>query len=99
MKLTGKQKTYLRGLGQKLHAVGAVGKAGLTDALIRNIGTLLDRHELIKVHVPAGPERKDIAAELAAATQSDCAGLVGRMALLYRPNETLPADRRIQLPV
>jgi RNA-binding protein len=96
--LTGKQRRFLRSMGQKLSPTAAVGKAGLTDAAVANVSAMLDRCELIKVRLPAGPQRKDAAAALAEATGALCAGVVGRTALLYRPNEQTPLDRRIRLP-
>lgn len=97
MELTAKQKKHLRGLGQKLAAITAVGKAGLTDGVIQTLNTLLDQHELVKVHVPAGPDRFAVADLLAEQTHATCVGLVGRMALLFRRNEALPPDKQIKL--
>jgi len=98
--LTGKQKNYLRGLGQKLRPVCIIGKSGLTDSLGRNISALLEQHELIKVRLPAGPgdERQAMSEELAAASGAACVGVVGRTALLYRANETLRPEARLVLP-
>jgi RNA-binding protein len=97
--LSGKQKRYLRGLGQRLDAVCTVGKAGATDEIVRNIGQLLVERELVKIRLTSehGRERKITAARLAEATESNCAGVVGRTVLLYRPNEKLPPEKRICL--
>jgi RNA-binding protein YhbY len=46
--LTGKQKRYLRSLGQRLSADIIVGKAGATDALLAHLEHLLDENELIR---------------------------------------------------
>jgi RNA-binding protein len=99
MELTSKEKKYLRGLGQHLPAIASVGKAGLSEGVVQGIVTLLEQHELIKVHIPAGsgPDRKEMADELARQAAAQCVGLVGRMVVLYRPNESLPPERRIQM--
>ena len=98
--LTSKQKGYLRGLAQRIEASGSVGKAGLTDAANANLRDLLQRHELVKVHIPAGSgsDRQAMGVEIAAATDAALVTVVGRMVVLYRPNEQLDSDRRIKLP-
>jgi RNA-binding protein len=93
--LTSKQKKHLRSLGQRIHAMASVGKAGLSESVIEGIKTLLDQHELVKVRVPPGDERSVIADDLASRTQSQRIALVGRMVLLYRTGEHLPENRRI----
>ena len=95
--LTAKQKSHLRGLGQRFKYIATVGKAGLTPALTENISHLLDQHELIKVSIPAGPgpERQETAQALAEATGAALVGLIGRVVLIYRPNDQLPPDRRV----
>ena len=97
-KLTGKQKRFLRGLGQRLSPAAVVGKGGLSDRAVGNVAHLLADHELVKVKLPEGPARKAVAAELALAVDAACVGVVGRTALLYRPGEQLAPDRRISLP-
>jgi len=95
--LTSKEKKHLRSLGQRIHAMASVGKAGMSESVIKGIQALLEQHELVKVRIPAGggDERTAMAEELASLTQSQPVALVGRMVLLYRPNEQLPDKRRI----
>jgi len=98
--LSGRQKRHLRSLGQQLQPLLSIGKAGLTEAVIQAAGALLDRQELLKVRLPPGPaaEREALADRLAQAVAACRAGLVGRNALLYRPNGALPPARRVALP-
>lgn len=100
MELTGKQKSFLRGRGQRLQPAVNVGKAGVTDALVAQIRDKLNHHELIKIHLPpgTGDDRRLAAEELAQAVGAAMVGVVGRMALLYTPVETLDAAKRIHLP-
>lgn len=100
LQLTGKQKRALRGQGQTLDAAIHIGKSGLGDEVVSNTSELLDQNELIKVRLvgPITALRKDIAQQLANATESICAGIVGHTFLLYRPNDSLPRDQRIVLP-
>ena len=55
---------------------------------------LLD-HELIKVRMREPPDKKAMAAELAARTDACLCGLVGHTAILSRPHPERP---RIALP-
>lgn len=95
--LTGKQRRALRAIGTRLTARGAVGKAGLTDAVVASIDGLLAGGELVKVRLAggAGACRKEISQELAGATGACCVGIVGHTVLLYRPNEALAPEKRV----
>jgi len=87
IELTSKRKTQLRAQAQRLSAATAVGKAGLTDAVVATVSRLLEQHELVKIHIPAAPgeERQDMAQTLAHATDAALVAVVGRMVVLYRP--------------
>jgi RNA-binding protein len=95
--ITGKQKRHLRGLGQRLDPRASVGKAGVTDAFVESVRVLLNKEELIKIRLPAGPGkwRQETAGQIAEAVEAICVGVVGRTALLYRPNEELAPKNRI----
>ena len=95
--LTGKQRRHLRGLGHHLSAVLQIGHEGLTDAVVAQANTQLDAHELIKVTVSeASPlPRHEAASQLASATRSELAQVLGRTFLLYKPHPTNP---QISLP-
>ncbi len=87
MNLSGKQKRYLRGLGHHLKAVVMIGKEEVNDKVITATDEALEQHELIKVKLQEGclSDRKDVAAELANATGSAIAQIMGNTILLYRP--------------
>lgn len=97
--LTGKQKRFLRSLGQSRKVDVTVGKAGLCQSVVSQVQSRLERNELVKVRLPAGPAdlRKQTAAELVRACNADNVGMVGRTLLLYRPNTDIESDRRIKL--
>ena len=90
--LTGKQRRYLRALGQRLAATLHVGHDGVTDAVVVQADAQLTAHELIKVRVSenAPRSRHDIAAELAGRTSAALAQVLGRTALLYRARTDAP---------
>lgn len=96
MELTGKQVRFLRGLGHHLKPVVMVGKEEVNDAVISATMEALKAHELIKVKLQEGclSDRKDVAAELAAATDSGVAQILGKSILLYRASE----EKKIKLP-
>lgn len=98
--LTGRQKRHLRSIGQNLPAGVVVGKAGPTPAVLREIEHRLEQAELIKVRFTTGQgaQRRQAAEELARQSRSALAGVVGRTALLYRPNPLLGPEDRLSNP-
>ena len=92
--LTSKQRQYLRGLAHPLAPVVRVGKAGVTESVIAETKKSLHSHELIKVRIEAD-DRKAAAETLATATDAQIAGVVGKVAILYRAREEEP---EIELP-
>lgn len=95
--LTGKQRRYLRSLGQRLAATLQVGREGVTAAVVEQADTQLAAHELIKIRVSehAPVSRHETADTLAARTRADVVQVLGRTALLYRRR---PEDPAIVLP-
>ncbi|MCK5113228.1 MAG: YhbY family RNA-binding protein [Phycisphaerae bacterium] len=86
--LTGKEKRTLRGIGQRLKTAVTVGKSGLNPSVIEHIGIQFTNNELLKIRLTDqhGSQRKEIAAKIAAATNSTCVGITGKTLLLYKPN-------------
>jgi RNA-binding protein len=96
MALTSKQRQFLRGLAHPLAPVVRIGKGKLSDAVIEETKKTFLAHELIKVRIDAeGPERTALAEQLAQATESEVAGVIGKTAILFRPDDEKP---RIKLP-
>ncbi|MBM4443304.1 MAG: YhbY family RNA-binding protein [Candidatus Rokubacteria bacterium] len=90
--LTGKQRRYLRALGQTLAATLHVGHDGVSDAVVRQADAQLAVHELVKVRIGDAPQdRHDVARALAARTGAELAQVLGRTALLYRARADEPA--------
>ncbi|MCC6522536.1 MAG: ribosome assembly RNA-binding protein YhbY [Polyangiaceae bacterium] len=97
MPLNGKQRRHLRALGHALDPVVQVGKLGLSESLVRALDEALTRHELVKVRIggECPVDRHTLSEELASATASELAQLLGRTALYYRRH---PKKPRIVLP-
>lgn len=76
-----------------------VGRAGVTDAVVREVDDALEARELIKVRLTGDREERSVAAAaIAGRTSSELAGQIGRVAILYRMNPD-PARRKVDLPV
>ena len=98
--LTSIQAKYLRGIAHALKPVVFVGYKGVTNALIKSTDEAFQRHELIKVKFidfKDKKQKKEIAAAIEDNTDSRMAGIIGHIAILYRPHSD-PARRRIVLP-
>lgn len=98
--LKGFQKTYLRGIAHDLKPIVMIGKEGLVAGVIKSVDDDLLRHELIKVRFVSFKEKeqkKALAAELMAQTNSAMVGMVGHTLTLYRQHPD-PEKRRIQVP-
>jgi len=95
--LTERQRRHLRGLAHGLKPIVRLGNAGLTDAVATETARALHDHELIKVKAPGGDRdaRDTLFIQLAQRTSSTLVHRIGNVAVLYRPNATLP---RILIP-
>ena len=94
--LTSTQRKYLRGLAHHLEPVVRVGQKGVSDSVVAETDRALESHELIKVRLDAeGKEKKELAEQLAGRAGADVAGVVGKIAILYRARREKP---KITLP-
>ena len=98
--LSTKQKKYLRGLAHKLTPAAYVGQKGLTENLVSEMETALAAHELVKVRFNDFKEReakKEIIEAISQQTHAEVVGIIGHMALLFRP-QTDKDKQVIRLP-
>lgn len=97
--LSGAQKTFLRGLGQRLEPALKLGKGGLTPTFYAELQKLLRAHELVKLRFVAADrdERAALCTQIADEGRCVCVGAVGHTALFYRQHPE-PAGRQIKLP-
>jgi len=99
-KLTSIQAKFLRGLAHTLKPVVFVGQKGLTTSLIASTDEAFQRHELIKVKFidfKEKAQKKEIVAAIENETNSRMAGIIGHIAIFYRPQND-PEKRKIVLP-
>ena len=94
--ITGKQRSYLKKLVHELEPVVYIGKAGLTENVIREMDDYLNAHELMKVKLQEGCiiGAKDAANEAADKLGAEFVQAIGRKFSLYRRSE----NRLIELP-
>ena len=96
--LTSRQRSHLRSLAHGLDPTVLLGRAGLTDAVAREIDEALEARELIKVRLAGDRDERAAAAEaIAARTGAEIAGRIGRIAILYRRSSD-PGRRTVELP-
>lgn len=97
MTLNNAQISRLKGLAQRMDATLKVGKNGLSEPFLKSVREALDRRELIKVKFDDLKDQKKILApEMAAKTESRLVTLIGNVAVLYRQNDD-PAKRKIEV--
>ena len=97
--ITGKQRSYLRKLGQELDPVVFIGKNDVTETVIKELDKNLTAHELVKVKIQEGSilDAKPVANELAEMLDAEFVQAIGRKFVLYRPAPE-KENRRIVLP-
>ena len=98
-KLTGAQLRHLRGLGHHLADLGMIGKEGITPNLVKAVQDNLVAHELVKVRIQdtCPLDRKEAVEQLALAAVAAVVQILGKTALLYRPNPDRDEDLKIKL--
>ena len=97
MNLTESQIKHLRREAHNLKPIVTVGDKGLTDAILTELRSALDHHELVKIKVRVGDRatRDEIINSLVDSSSSTLVSRVGNIAALYRPRKEKP---RILLP-
>lgn len=96
LEITSKERAYLRSLAVELDTIFQIGKGGITEEIVNQIGNALEARELIKARVlensdMTAREAGDALAELLGAAPVQA---VGMRFVLYRPSEK---NKRIDL--
>ena len=95
--ITGKQRSYLRKLGQQLDPMVFIGKAGLTENIKKELENNFEARELVKVKLQEGADldAKTVANELAEELGAESVQAIGRKFVLYRESKE---NKQIELP-
>ena len=96
MSLSRKQTTYLRGLAHPLSAIVTVGGSGLTEAVLAELESTLEYHELLKIRISTDNRdlRNKLAQEICSATNAEAVQQIGKILIIFRPSE----KQKIKLP-
>lgn len=85
--LSSAQRASLRSQAHHLHPLVQIGKQGLTQNVIASVDVALTAHELIKVKFGEfKDEKRELSEQLAEAVGAHVAGIIGNIAILYRPH-------------
>lgn len=86
MNLRGKQKSFLRSQAHHLQPIFQVGKGGVNDAMIIQIGEALEKRELIKVSLLQNTDEiaEEVATELENKLNCQVVQIVGRVLVVYK---------------
>ena len=94
--ITSKQRSYLRSLAHNVDPTVYIGKAGVTDNVIKEIDQCLEARELVKIKLQEGAvlDAKATANELAPVLGAEFVQAIGRKFTLYRESKE---NRQIEL--
>lgn len=95
--LTGKQKRYLRAQAHHLSPIFQVGKSGINENMVKQIGEALEVRELIKVSILQNCEydRHEVAQELATGAEAELVQVIGNTIVLYKESKE---NKQLVLP-
>jgi RNA-binding protein len=90
--LTGKQKGFLRSMGNEMDPILQVGKGGITEMVVTQTNEVIEIRELIKCRVlqNCSEEPKIVAGKLAEQVEADLVQVIGRNFLLFRQSKDKP---------
>ncbi len=95
MALNSKQRQFLKAQAHSLNPVVLLGSDGLSEAVVKELDSTIEHHELVKIRVNAGEGRTEQAEEAARAVNAELVQVVGRVAVLFRQRKQ---DSRFILP-
>ncbi len=95
--LTGKQRRYLRGLGNQLQPVVSVGLKGVNASVVAAMESAFNSADLLKIRLQEGfaGNRHEAAEKLAHAAHAELVQVLGKTILLYRKH---PEKPKLELP-
>ncbi len=84
--LNSRQRAQLRGMANSYETIFQIGKGGINDQLIKQVGEALEARELIKLRVlETSPQPvKEAANEIAQSVGADVVQVIGSRFILYR---------------
>ncbi|MBO5060083.1 MAG: YhbY family RNA-binding protein [Clostridia bacterium] len=97
--ITSKQRAFLRKEANGIDPIFQIGKGGITEELLSQLGLALEARELIKVHIleTALLDTKPTANEIAERLGAEPVQAIGSKFVLYKQAKNVK-NRRIELP-
>ncbi len=95
--INGKQRSYLRGLAHDLDPIVHIGRAGLTENVIKELDTALESRELVKVKLQdgCGLTPRDAANQACEMLDAEFVQSIGKRFSIYRQSRE---NKTIVLP-
>ena len=95
--LTGKQRSYLKGLANNLEPIFQIGKNGLSDNFLKQVEEALETRELIKIKILQNSllEARETATEIADSLDAEFVQSIGSKFVLYKESKE---NKKIELP-
>lgn len=95
--ITSKQRSFLKSLAHNIDPAVYIGKAGVTEKVVKEIDMYLEARELVKVKLQEGCDLtpKDVANDVAARLGAEFVQAIGRKFTLYRRSKE---NKQIELP-
>ena len=95
--LTGKQKSFLRSKAHHLSPIFQVGKGGVNENMVKQIGEVLEARELIKVSILQNCEddRDTVAEQLSRGARAELVQVIGNTIVLYKESRE---NKQLVLP-
>ena len=95
--ITSKQRSFLKSLAHNIDPAVYIGKAGVTENVVKEIDMCLEARELVKVKLQEGCDLtpKDVANDVAARLGAEFVQAIGRKFTVYRQSKE---NKQIELP-
>ncbi|GAU77432.1 ribosome assembly RNA-binding protein YhbY [Fusibacter sp. 3D3] len=90
--LTGKQRSYLKSLANKLKPMAQLGKEGISESFLSQMNALLEHHEIVKVNVLDNSLEDATAAahDVGKALDAEFVQAIGNKFTIYRQSRENP---------
>ncbi|EOT46968.1 MULTISPECIES: ribosome assembly RNA-binding protein YhbY [Enterococcus] len=88
MELKGKQKRVLRSKAHHMNPIFQVGKGGVNEAMIIQIGEALEKRELFKISLLQNTDElpEEVAETLEEALDCNVVQIIGRVLVVFKPS-------------
>ena len=93
MKLTNNQKKHLRSLAHDLRPIVMIGQQGLSDAVLAELESTMNKHELLKIKVRAidRDKKQQIVDKILNFSKAELVQVIGGVLIIYRPFDENPS--------